>query len=153
MINRCPLGELRCGQELSGMHQEWAWIVALIGFCIIVDWRRTWQEGLWGCAPVFVNYQFMFFYKINVFGSEAQKQALTNLCSVRPHCWWQKSTVKNEDTFNGLRRYLHRLTKVSSSANEGIFIKMAGFSLSPCTLTTNPSVRRTPIPQRVSGVP
>ena len=40
-----------------------------------------------------------------------------------------KSAPKNEDTFNRLRRYLHRPTKVSSRAHESTFIKMAGFSV------------------------
>ena len=34
-----------------------------------------------------------------------------------------------DDTLNRLRRYLHRLTKVSSRAHESTFIKMAGFSV------------------------
>ena len=45
----------------------------------------------------------------------------------RIHLMKRKSAVKNEDTFKGLRRYLQRPTKVSSEANEGIFIKMAVF--------------------------
>ena len=38
----------------------------------------------------------------------------------------RKSARKTEDTFIGSRRYLHRPTKVSSSAHEGIFMKMGG---------------------------
>ena len=34
--------------------------------------------------------------------------------------------LKNEDTFIGFRRYLHWLPKVSSSANEGIFVFEVG---------------------------
>ena len=38
-----------------------------------------------------------------------------------------KTAQKNEDTLNRLRRYLHRPTKVSSSAHEGTFMKMENF--------------------------
>lgn len=46
-----------------------------------------------------------------------------------------KTTLKNEDTLIGLRRYLHRLMKVSSSANEGTFVKMARFLVCPLSLS------------------
>ena len=49
----------------------------------------------------------------------------------------QKTASKNEDTFICLRRYLHRLTKVSSLAHEGTCLTMTEFtSQIICLFTT-----------------